>query len=226
MKYHLLSIVLMTFLVGCGGGGAHKTSSPPVPASSPSSSATVSSVSSSSSSSSDASSMTSTSSSSASSIPFTLTSNSFTSGEVIPVKYTCFGAEISPQLQWEITSTEIQSFALIVEDLDAIAIVGHPYVHWNVYHIPADVRQIAEDASLRTMPLGSVEGVNDDGQPKYAGPCPPPGTGTHHYFFALYALNTAKIAVSTTRPYERSEFETQFANAIIQKVEITGLYTR
>ncbi len=123
-------------------------------------------------------------------------------------------------MQWEITSAEIQSFALIVEDLDAIAIVGHPYVHWNVYHIPADVRQIAEDASLRTMPLGSVEGVN------YEGPCPPPGTGTHHYFFALYALNTAKIAVSTTRPYERSEFETQFANAIIQKVEITGLYTR
>jgi Raf kinase inhibitor-like YbhB/YbcL family protein len=236
MKHFLFAVFLVVVLVGCGGKSHNsKESSPSVSSSSvassvpTSSSSSVSSSSPKSSSSSISSSSSSpasnsTSSSTASSIPFTLSSNSFVSGEKIPVKYSCYGTEISPHLQWDITSPEIKSFALIVEDYDAIALVGYPYVHWDVYNIPADTRQIAEGATLRAMPAGSVEGVNDDGLRKYSGPCPPEGTGTHHYFFALYALNKADLGVNANRSVKRSEFETQYATAIIQKVEMTGTY--
>ncbi len=111
-----------------------------------------------------------------------------------------------------------------MEDMDAIAIVGSPYVHWNVFNIPASVREISENATLRTMPLGSVEGANDNEVPKYAGPCPPQATGIHHYHFSLYALNKETLVINTGRPWERSEFEQAYASEIITKTEIIGLY--
>lgn len=111
-----------------------------------------------------------------------------------------------------------------MEDKDAIAIVGHPYVHWNIFNIPAVVREISENATLRAMPLGSIEGANDDGVPKYAGPCPPQATGIHHYHFSLYALNKETLTINTAKSWKRSEFEEAFASAIITKTEIIGLY--
>lgn len=108
--------------------------------------------------------------------------------------------------------------------MDAIAIVGHPYVHWDVYNIPGSVREIAEGATLRAMPMGSIEGANDDNVPKYSGPCPPTGTGTHHYYFALYALNTETLTVNRNISMKRSEFEKSYTDKIIQKVEIIGLF--
>lgn len=235
MRHLSFSIFLSVFLVGCGGGGGDSQKSLP-PASSEastsvslSSSSSSSSITSSSSSSSLSSFVVSSSSSSvqssvANSIPFAFTSNSFVSGEKIPLKYSCYGSEISPHLQWDVSSPDIKSFALIMEDYDAIALVGHPYVHWNIFNIPADTRVIAEGATLRAMPAGSVEGVNDDGVPKYAGPCPPEGTGTHRYYFALYALNKEKLSVNVARTMRRNDFEAQYADSIIQKAEISGSY--
>jgi Raf kinase inhibitor-like YbhB/YbcL family protein len=111
-----------------------------------------------------------------------------------------------------------------MEDSDAVAIVGYPYVHWNVFNIPASVREISENATLHAMPLGSIEGVNADGVPKYAGPCPPQATGIHHYHFSLYALNKETLTINTGRTWQRSEFEQKFASEIITKTEISGLY--
>lgn len=250
MRHLFFPTFLSVFLVGCGSGGDDDSQKSPTPAVS-SSSSSVSAISSSPSSSllsssapgstagvssSAASSMLSSASISSGSlsssvqssavttIPFAFTSTSFVSGEKIPIKYSCFGGEVSPQLQWDISSPDIKSFVLIMEDYDAIALVGYPYVHWNIYNIPADTRTIAEGATLRAMPNGSVEGVNDDGVPKYAGPCPPEGTGTHRYFFALYALNKENLPVNTNRPMRRNDFETQYKSSIIQKAEITGTY--
>ncbi len=229
MKYLLLSLSLSALLMGCGGGHDKKkpdSSGNPPPSSVSSSSSSLKSTSTSTSSSSSSSTTTSSSSSSSvvSSIPFAFKSDSFISGDKIPIKYSCFGGETSPDLQWEISSPDIKSFALIVEDYDAIALVGYPYVHWNVYNIPAATHQIVEGATLHAMPLGSIEGLNHDGLRKYSGPCPPEGTGTHHYFFALYALNKAELSIGANKVYMRSEFETDYASAIIQKAEITGSY--
>ena len=221
------------FLEGCGGSGGNTNPTPSTTSSSKSieaiissssSSSSVSSPQNSSSSSSTTSKITLSSSSAASSLPFALTSNSFVTDGSIPIKYTCFSTEVSPHLKWEINSDAVKSFALIMEDKDAIAIVGYPYVHWDVYNIPGTVREIDEGATLRKMPTGSIEGANDDNLAKYSGPCPPIGTGTHHYYFALYALNTETLSVNRYKAIKRSEFEALYAGNIIQKVEIIGLF--
>ena len=123
----------------------------------------------------------------------------------------------------------------------ALEILGPPiYVRHEVVHNRAvvedlrqrgaiftdDVTEIPEGATLINMPFGSTEGANGDNVPKYAGPCPPPGSGTHHYHFTLYALSKETLTVDVSHPMQRSQFEASFASDIIQKVEIIGLYTR
>ena len=67
----------------------------------------------------------------------------------MPSKYTCNGGETSPNLQWSISSDAVKGFALIMEDPDAVPIVGYAYVHWNVFGIPATARELAEGASRK-----------------------------------------------------------------------------
>ena len=244
MKKIFIPLFFATLVLeGCGGGSGGNESLPdqtPPSSSSSKSSGALSSLSSSSSSSSSSSKSSSISSSSpsskassseassssqaTSSIPFTLTSNSFVVGDYIPTKYSCNGIQVSPHLKWDITSDAVKSFALIMEDIDAIAVVGHPYVHWAIYNIPGSLREISEGTTRHDIPVGSVEGTNDDLVALYSGPCPPPGTGIHHYYFALYALNTETLPVDLHNPVRRHDFETLYTSNIIQKVEIIGLF--
>lgn len=114
-----------------------------------------------------------------------LTSPVFGSGEWIPRKYTCDGADVSPPLQWNDAPQATQSFALICDDPDAP--VG-TWVHWVIFDLPGTSSRLAEgvlpDAELVD---GSKQGRNSWGRLSYGGPCPP--SGTHRYFFKLYALD-------------------------------------
>ena len=115
-----------------------------------------------------------------------LSSSAFAEGADIPARYTCQGADISPPLAWQNVPADTQSFALIMEDPDAP--LG-TWVHWVLFNIPAD--QTGLDEALPTdarLPDGSQQGLNSWGQTGYGGPCPP--SGTHHYYFTLYALDT------------------------------------
>jgi len=233
MRHLFFPLFLSVVLVGCGGDDNNK-SKLPVSNSSESSQAVIKSSSSTSSLISSSSSIRSVETSSSSSVahesssnsslPFVFTSKSFVSGANIPTAYSCYGAGISPHLQWDISSPAIKGFALIMEDIDAIAIVNHPYVHWAVYNIAADIREIKEGATLNTMPAGSQQAINHDDTFRYSPPCPPEGTGVHHYYFTLYALNTANLKVNLNRVLERAQFEAQYAHEIIQKTDISGSY--
>ncbi|MBD2665616.1 phospholipid-binding protein, PBP family [Richelia sinica FACHB-800] len=109
----------------------------------------------------------------------------FGANSQIPAKYTCDGADISPTLSWDEPPKETQSLALIVDDPDA---PRHTFVHWVLYDIPPTVRQLPEHiTATKTLPNGGVQGKNDFGKLGYGGPCPP--SGTHRYFFKLYALD-------------------------------------
>ncbi len=114
-----------------------------------------------------------------------LTSSAFSHSESIPARYTCEGEDLSPPLAWSGAPAGTQSFALIMDDPDA---PGGTFVHWVVYNLPANVTSLPEgirsDASL---PQGAVHGQNSWGRRDYGGPCPP--SGTHRYFFTLYALD-------------------------------------
>jgi len=114
-----------------------------------------------------------------------LTSSAFARGEAIPAAYTCDGLDKSPPLSWTEPPAGTQSFALIVTDPDAPT---GTWVHWVAYNIPAEVRSLSEGVVDDAGLSGGVHGKNSWGRSNYGGPCPP--SGTHRYFFKLYALDT------------------------------------
>jgi Raf kinase inhibitor-like YbhB/YbcL family protein len=113
---------------------------------------------------------------------FQLTSPAFESGERIPVRYTCKGANVSPPLELRGVPADTQSLAIILHDPDA---PRGDYLHWAVWDIHPGITTIPEDS----VPVGAVVGSNDFGDENYGGPCPP--TGTHHYEFDAYALDAS-----------------------------------
>ncbi len=106
----------------------------------------------------------------------------------------CGGANISPEFHWSGAPAGSKSFAITIFDPDAPARGG--WWHWVLFNIPATVSRLpggAGDVGSRILPDGSVQCLNDYGEPGYGGPCPPPGT-THRYRVRLYALNVEKLS--------------------------------
>jgi Raf kinase inhibitor-like YbhB/YbcL family protein len=110
----------------------------------------------------------------------TLTSDAFANGQSIPAKYSCVGKNLSPALAWNEPPAGTQSFALIMDDPDAP--MG-TWVHWVLFNIPVSTLSLQEGMDTGTMSAGR----NSSGNMSYDGPCPP--SGTHRYFFKLYALD-------------------------------------
>ncbi|MFQ6007488.1 MAG: YbhB/YbcL family Raf kinase inhibitor-like protein [Candidatus Zixiibacteriota bacterium] len=116
----------------------------------------------------------------------TITSTAFQEGGIIPKQYTCDGADISPPLAWSGVPEGTKSLALISDDPDAP--VG-TWVHWVLFNIPPDTNKLPENVPTdQTLSDGATNGVNDFGKLGYGGPCPP--SGTHRYYFKIYALDT------------------------------------
>jgi Raf kinase inhibitor-like YbhB/YbcL family protein len=114
-----------------------------------------------------------------------ITSSAFENEGMIPSKYTCDGANISPPLQWQAVPEETKSIALICDDPDAP--IG-TFVHWVVYNLPPDVRELKKNfPDDETLPDDTRQGINDFGRTNYGGPCPP--SGTHRYYFKIYAMD-------------------------------------
>jgi len=109
--------------------------------------------------------------------PLTITSPAFANGAPIPVQYSCKGANIAPPLVW---SAPLGA-ALVVDDPDA---TGGLYIHWIVAGIAPGSGSTGDGQT----PAGGSALPNTAGLPAYTGPCPPAGTGTHHYRFTLYQL--------------------------------------
>ncbi len=115
-----------------------------------------------------------------------LTSPAFAEGERIPRKYTCDGEDVSPPLTWDNVPEGTKSFALICDDPDAP--MG-TWVHWVLFNLPPETRSLPEAVSPdKELPSGARQGTNDFRKIGYGGPCPP--SGTHRYYFKLYALDT------------------------------------
>ena len=118
-------------------------------------------------------------------MPFQLSSSAFAAGQPIPGQYTCRGKDISPPLSWGEPPKGTQSFALTCDDPDA---PGGVWVHWTIYNLPGNTRALLEGLPTDgQLPDGSRQGLNGWRQTGYRGPCPP--SGTHRYFFRLYALD-------------------------------------
>jgi Raf kinase inhibitor-like YbhB/YbcL family protein len=113
-------------------------------------------------------------------------SSAFEEGGAIPARYTCDDLDISPPLSWNSVPNATQSLALSADDPDA---PRGAFVHWVIYNLPPDTRRLPEDVpNQRTLPSGALQSMNGAGSIGYTGPCPP--SGTHRYFFKVYALDT------------------------------------
>ncbi len=143
-----------------------------------------------------------------------LESTAFAANALIPSKYTCDGENISPPLAWNDLPTGTQSIALIVDDPDA---PQRTFVHWVVYDIPATVSQLPEQ--IASNDFQGVQGKNDFGKLGYGGPCPP--TGTHRYFFKLYALDK-KLGLTTGATKE--QVLTAMEGHVLGQAELIGQY--
>jgi len=142
-----------------------------------------------------------------------ITSRDFTHNQSIPSMHTCDGKDLSPQLAWSGAPEGTKSLALSCIDPDAP--MGD-FIHWFVYNIPAATTAIPQGGPL---PAGTQEVVNDFGKKSYGGPCPP--SGTHRYFFTIYALKVSDLGPLDTKDFLKKVRENAIASA-----EIIGLYTR
>ena len=151
---------------------------------------------------------------------FELRSVAFAQGANIPRQFTCDDADISPALSWNEPPQGTQSFALIMDDPDAPA---GTFVHWVVYNLPADSRQLPERIPGNdALTGGTLQGVNDFPRTGYGGPCPPPGR-PHRYFFKLYALD-AKLNLKAGA--RKQDVERAMKGHILAQAELMGRYGR
>lgn len=125
-----------------------------------------------------------------------VTSPAFENGGLIPVEYTGYGADRSPELHLGEIETGAQSLAVIMNDLD------HPirgYNHWVLWNlpvlpvIPADI-----PCGARVEALGGAKQGIGYGKHRYAGP-KPPFNWSHKYEYNVYVLDTRLDLPDTTR---------------------------
>ena len=143
-----------------------------------------------------------------------LTSPVFNNNGYIPAKYTCDGENINPPLAITGATTIAKSLVLIFDDPDS---PFGTWTHWTVWNILPETKDIPENS----VPQGSIQGITSFGKPGYGGPCP--SSGTHRYFFKLFALDTQ----FDLKPETKVEvLIKELENHILDKTELMGKYSR
>ncbi|MDO8463304.1 MAG: YbhB/YbcL family Raf kinase inhibitor-like protein [bacterium] len=145
--------------------------------------------------------------------PFAVSSPAFAYGTPIPMAYSCQGSNTNPPLAVSGVPEGTKSFALTFVDTDGQ--VGG-FTHWVLWNIPATATTIATGS----VPSGAVQGAIEDGERRYFGPCPPPGT--HHYVFTLYALDTVLDLPGTTN---RAGLASAMRGHTLKEAQTMGTYT-
>ena len=148
-----------------------------------------------------------------------ITSSAFSQGDSVPLLYTCKGKDVSPPLQWTEVPEGTESFVLISDDPDAP--MG-TWVHWVYYNIPGSIRELPVGVDKKANPAsGGVQGMTSFGRPGYGGPCPP--SGTHRYFFKLYALDTA---ISPGNNAGKGEVLRAMKGHVLAEAELMGIFKK
>jgi Raf kinase inhibitor-like YbhB/YbcL family protein len=143
-----------------------------------------------------------------------ITSSAFQEGGNIPPKFTCDGADVNPALRFEGAPAEAKSLALIVDDPDAP--VGL-FTHWLIWNIDPKTTEIAENSA----PAKAIQGTNDFPKTGYGGPCPP--SGTHRYYFKVFALDQM---LDLKAGAKRAEVDAAMRGHVIGQGELMGRYSR
>jgi len=143
-----------------------------------------------------------------------ISSPDFADGGNIPVRFTCDGKDVNPALTISGVPAGAKSLALIVDDPDA---PRGTWTHWLMWNLRPDLKEIA----MNSVPAEAVQGVNDFPANKYGGPCPP--SGTHRYYFKLYALDTALELPASSN---RKAVDQALRGHIVAEAQWMGRYAR
>jgi Raf kinase inhibitor-like YbhB/YbcL family protein len=146
---------------------------------------------------------------------FSLASTAFDDGAGIPVRFTCDGEDVSPDLTWSGAPDGTESLAVIVTDPDA-----RNFVHWLVYDLTGTPSG-GLPAAVSASPDAPPQGTNSFGKTGYGGPCPP--SGTHRYAFALYALDRSLELTGAPRI---DELRVAMDGHVLAETTLTGTYQR
>ncbi len=150
----------------------------------------------------------------------TIKSPAFENGDLIPPRYTCDGENINPPLVIGGVPKGTADLVLIMDDPDA---PGGTWVHWTLWNIDPLTTEIPE----KTVPIGATEGVTNFGKPGYGGPCPPASrggpSGSHRYFFKLYALNEKLTLPKETK---KEDLEIMMEGKVLEEAHLMGIYSR
>jgi Raf kinase inhibitor-like YbhB/YbcL family protein len=141
-----------------------------------------------------------------------ITSEAFKHNEYIPSYYTCDGENKNPPIHIDNIPEGTICLAIIVDDPDA---PGGTFTHWIVWNIPT--KKVIENNAL----TGGIEGKNDFRKYNYGGPCPP--SGTHRYFFKVYALATL---LHLNPDSNQKALEIAMEGRILGYGELIGLYQK
>lgn len=143
-----------------------------------------------------------------------LTSPAFKNRDHIPKKYTCQGQDINPELRIAGIPKGTKSLALLIDDPDA---PGGTFVHWLLWNVDPQRTTIEENSS----PKEAIVGINSWDKNSYGGPCPP--SGTHRYFFKLFALD-AQLKLSAKN--KKTDLLNEIQKHKLAQTELVGLYKK
>jgi Raf kinase inhibitor-like YbhB/YbcL family protein len=146
--------------------------------------------------------------------PIKIASSSFEVGGEIPAKFTCNGANVSPEIAIGSVPKAAKSLVLIVDDPDAPSGL---FTHWLAWNIDPQTTKIAENSA----PAGAVQGTNDFSKRAYGGPCPP--SGTHRYFFKVFALD---LRLDLKPGAKRAELDKATSGHILAQGELMAHYAQ
>jgi len=150
-----------------------------------------------------------------------LTSPAFADGSEIPSVHTCEGRDISPPLEWSGAPAGTRSFALIVDDPDAPdpRAPKMTWVHWVLCNLPAEASGL--DEAAKSLPAGTLVGLNDWKRAGYGGPCPP--VGRHRYIHKLYALDA--VLTGLQQP-TKTDVERAMQDHVLAEACLIGTYRK
>ena len=147
---------------------------------------------------------------------FTLESEAFDNGGVIPRKYGYKNGNLSPPLKISGVPENTLSLALIMDDPDAMGAVGKVWVHWVLWNIDPSTMELKENS----IPKDCLEGKTDFGEIGYGGPAPP--DKEHTYIFKLYALDQI---LDADKDSTKKQIEEAMNNHIIAETRLEGRYS-
>lgn len=154
-----------------------------------------------------------------------VSSSSFEQKGVIPERFTCDCADLSPELSWSNIPAETKSLIVLSYDKD-IPFRGlsfFTWIHWLVYNIPPETESLSENFPKESsLDNGVMQGITTFKTNGYGGPCPP--FGKHRYFFRVIALD--KVIDLAPGEATWKAVKKEMKGHILAEGEIYGVYYR